>query len=253
MKAILIAALCLWVTLDVGAQNERRLSVNGHGEAKAAPAKLIINFEIAATDEVAPEALKKFTAKQKLVEKTAASLEIKDVKVVHANPKFAMKRANPYMMEQQGGKAPEYEVFQKVSLHVAGLDQMDEAKRIETAAAIVDALSQASLISKPNPNAQYEEMNFGVVNTGFGGGETGRNKNDLAAFDIVDTKKLEDDAMKAAVADAKKRAQFLAELNGVKVGKVLRISAANLQKNWNLTSKECSVSMDVSVDYEIVD
>lgn len=249
---MLIAGLCLLVTLDLGAQNERRLSVNGRGEAKAAPAKLIINFEIAATDEVAPEALKKFTAKQKLVEKTAASLEIKDVKVVHAHPKFAMKRANPYAMEQ-GGKAPEYEVYQKVALHVGGLEQMDEAKRIETAAAIVDALSQASLIAKPNPNAQYEEMNFGVVSTGMVGGETGRNKNDLAAYDIVDTKKLEDDAMKAAVDDAKKRAQFLAELNGVKVGKVLRISAGNVQRNWNLTAKECSVSVDLSVDYEIVD
>ena len=96
---------------------------------------------------------------------------------------------------------------------------------------------------RPAPHSLPPERSFDAL----------QSRRHLSVFDVADTRALEDEAIKAAVGEARKRAQMLADLTGVKVGKVLRVSTAGMQRNWNLSAKEISVSVDVSVDYEITD
>lgn len=265
MKFRSILVLTLILTTGLAAQRDRALSVSARGVAKAEPTRLVINVDVSATDDVPPEALKKFEAKMKLLEKTAAGLEVKEVKVLRGSTRFSTKRSNNQgfmVMEAGGGEAaaknPGYEVSEKVRLQIPGLDQMDAAKRLATTATVLDTLSQANFMPRVS-NPYEEQMGFAAVRVAGGafitseGNLAAQSSNELVVFEPASVAGLETEALKNAVADAKRRATMLAELNGVKIGKVLRVSTNSDSGAWSHSAKECSVSIDISIDFEIVD
>jgi uncharacterized protein len=57
--------------------------------------------------------------------------------------------------------------------------------------------------------------------------QAGANRINGISFDIADRKSAENDAIKAAIADAKARAQLMADAAGVTLGRVLSVSASS--------------------------
>lgn len=270
MRNYWILIACLAVSSAFG---QRSLTVTGTAEVKAQPEKLVLSVGLSGSDESAPEALKKFQARVKLLEKSVAGLDNKDAKIIRGSTRFGMKGAgnNPFMMDlgddgsSGAAKAPSYEVSETVKIEISGIGQLDAAKRIEMASSIVDALGQAGVMARGSgASGEATEVVGGAVRVFAAGaaialaepssygGSSGDN-NELVAFAASNDESLRQSALKLAVADAKSRAEFLAQLAGVKVGKVLTVVHNYPVRPIDSNAGECSASASVTVTYAIVD
>jgi uncharacterized protein YggE len=266
-RSYLLMVACLAVTSAFG---QRSLTVTGTAEVKAQPEKLVLSVGLSGSDESAPEALKKFQARVKLLEKSVAGLEQKDAKIIRGSTKFGMKGGgnNPFMMDMGddgsgGAKAPTYEVSETVKIEISGIGQLDAAKRIAMASSIVDALGQAGVMARGS-GATATDVAGGAVRVFAAGaaialaepasyGGSAASNDELVAFAAANDETLRQSALKLAVADAKSRAEFLAQLAGVKVGKVLSVVHNYPVRPLDTNAGECSASASVTVTYAIVD
>lgn len=162
--------------------------LSGEGKASATPDLAIINSGVVTEGKTARDALDANTAAMaKLVEAIkAAGIEDKDI----ATSGFSVQPRYIYSQRNDGTQEPPringYEVRNTVTVKVRDLTKLG---------AILDkAVTEGS------------------------------NQIDSLSFDIADKKKLTDDARKAALADARAKAELYAAAAGVKLGRLRELS-----------------------------
>jgi hypothetical protein len=112
------------------------------------------------------------------------------------------------------------QVAEKLKITITGIDQMPPEKVQAMVVKILDAARQSGLqIGPPPPTNYYQYQQFG------GGNDS------LVTYKVADPAAARTDAYKAAVADAKSKADQLATLSGGKLGKVLSVSEESPPQN----------------------
>lgn len=182
-SSLLAAALFLSPALAEDAARQRLITLNGHGEVKAAPDMAIVEFGSvtqAATAKAALEANNKKMAALLALLKTNG-IDDKDVQTSGFNvgPRYGNDSSQP-------PKVIGYEVTNTVTATVRKLDALG---------GLLDA----------------------VVNTGA-------NQINGISFGLADTKPLQDEARKAAVAEAAHKADVLTAAANVKLGALVSVS-----------------------------
>jgi len=277
--SILMTVVCL---LTAGAGAEDRAAAGGRGSeiavigtagAQVRPSVVEIGATLSAEGELANDArVKERDARQKVIDnlKTKAPEVTVEFRGVTVNPVFdagaiAMARQQQIMIQngmviqaqQQNQDVPRrYGVTEQVRLVLKDADKLEATKLVETVLRLIDTARESGLtIGQLNINQVNAYSSASVPPPPL---VVCKSANDAA---------VREQAYKAAMEDARKKASALAELSGVKIGKVVGVeemegpgqnaSAGQMgQKNTESLSAELlgelSLNVKLGVRFEIV-
>ena len=222
-SVLILAVSLLWAgtarAADPSAANT--ISVSGSATVKARPTTVVISGTLTGEAELAADASVKFGDQKKKVMGILTGLKNPDLTIESqgssvdqsADPNMQMR-----MMNGMGGTEaakPKVRITEQWKLVLHNADKQEPEKLLATVLKTIDAARDAGLQVGPPVPRNYYEMQMMQQN---GGG--------LASFKIADITEMQDQAYKAAVDDARHRAQRLADLSGVKLGRI--VSAQDL-------------------------
>jgi uncharacterized protein YggE len=191
------------------------ITVTGSGSASIMPNEAIMTMKIASKAELAGDAVVKFQDAKRRALKALKAAGIEGVTVKETGISLNRGSTNQQqqmMMAMGGGNAApakkEVGLAEKLEIRIAGLDKLDEAARIDRITKTIDAAKDAGL--------EFDAGNMNIYQVQFANADA----NAAVVFVAQDTDAVYRDARKAAVADAKRKAEELAELSGVSLGAV---------------------------------
>ncbi|HUY32129.1 MAG TPA: SIMPL domain-containing protein [Pirellulales bacterium] len=194
------------------------ISVYGTGETSAKPDLVEISLRANATAELTADALVKYKdTKRRTLEAfeklKLEKLEVEEQGVSLANQGSAeqMQMAMRGMMGTGSGKS-QVQISSSLHLRLSGIHDLSAEEVLETVGTLLDAAKDAGAEIGPTAAEVNMAWRYGNVPD-----ET------LVRFIINDLDKLREQAYENAVADARTRAERLAKLNGVKLGRVLGV------------------------------
>jgi uncharacterized protein YggE len=224
---LLIAGILAFQPLSFADENSTGITVTGVGTVKVRPSVAEIRSTVTGDGELAADANVKYLDARK---KAIASIE------AMKNPDLSVEPQGP-LLEQATDPAAQMRIAQGMSsdmgkqhvrisedlkIQLKNIDKLDPAKLVEMVVKIVDAGRDAGLQMGPPPAANYYQMQMQAQN---GGGDA------IVTFELPDKTKVEQEAYQKAVEDARAKAQRIADLSGIKLGKVLSVVDQETQSN----------------------
>ncbi len=207
------------------AQQLRTITVVGAGKASASPTHVLLRGRIEGQGETSNEAYEAFRAERTKIGEKLTDSEDGKTRVLYEGEKLmtpgAMMEAGIAAFPGDGGAAAgaakAYLVMESVVFKVAIENGME---REQITGPLTKLLDKAARAGVKFTLANHEmAMSFGIYGSNLPG---------LAEFTIDDPTRLRHDAYEAAVKDARARADRLASLTDVKVGRVVSIEELTL-------------------------
>jgi len=229
MPILTAALLLLPATFAVA---EDGISVTGTATVKGKPTEVEITGTITGEGEVANDASVKFRDGKKKATEAIDNLKNADLTMqtegsdIHEVMDPAQQQR---MMQGMGaGESPKVrvQISEKVKLRLKNVDKLDTDKLFETVLKLIDTSRDAGIAIGAAAPMNYYQMQMEMQNGGGGGGN-------LVQFKIPDTTDLQNEAYKQAIADARAKAQRVADLSGVKLGKVLSVHDNGVNSGQN--------------------
>ncbi|HUO07559.1 MAG TPA: SIMPL domain-containing protein [Phycisphaerae bacterium] len=208
-------ALTLW---GAAVRAEEGITVQGGGEATGKPTEVEITASLTGDGELATDATVKFRDAKKRALAAIAGLKNPDISVVTQGVSITNAMdANTQMMLMRGqavqGGTQKVQVRENDRIVLAHADKLEPDVLLDTVLKILDTAKDAGFqIGGPMPTSYYEMQQMG------GQGST------IVAFRLPELDALREQAYKAAVADARAKAQRIADLTGVKLGRILSVT-----------------------------
>jgi uncharacterized protein YggE len=207
-----------------GSNGGSGISVAGTGEVKGKPTVVEIGANVAGEAELAADAIVKYRDARRRAVEALNGLKLAGLKVDSGG--FAVNQGVDSAQAQaimQGNAAPggkqRVTVSEQLKLTLTGADKMKDEELMDIVLKILDTGRDAGLqIGRPGPRNYYEMQMF----YNNGGGQQGS----LVAFKLVEPDAMREQAYKAAMDDAKKKASRLANLAGVKLGRIVSVKDA---------------------------
>ena len=239
---------------------EEGIAVTGTATVKSKPTEVEITGTITGEGELANDASVKFHDAKKKATDAIDNLKNPDLTLepegseIHEAIDPAQQQR---MMQGMGaGETPKVrvQISEKVKLKLKNVDKMDNQKLFEQVLKLIDTSRDSGITIGGAAPMNYYQMQMEMQNGGGGGSQ-------LVKFRIPDTKDLQDKAYKDAVADARAKAQRLADLSGVKLGKVVYVhdegvsSGTDPQGNRTLDTQASSgtlAELPVTVNLQVV-
>ena len=249
------------------------ISVAGSGEVKGKPTVVEISGSVAGDAELAADAIVKYRDSRRRAVEALNGLKLEGLKVESGG--FAVNQGIDTAQAQammQGNAAPagksRVTVNEQLKIVLSGVEKLSDEELMDTVLKVLDTGRDAGLqIGAPTPR-NYYEMQM-LANRG-GAATTG-----LVSFKLTNPDALREQAYKQAMADARKKAERLASLAGVKLGRIVSVKDAvavggggsnpqqammmamygvSPQESAELTSgvyKEIEVRVNLAVQFEI--
>ena len=259
----LFAALAVVIFFVAGiplagfAQGEEGIVVQGSGVAKARPTQVEINGTITAEAELAADATVKFRDAKKRAMAAFAALKNPDLSIISSGVSVdSAADANTQMMMMRGMAVAN--VSQKVKITEASritlvnTDKLEPEALLDKVLKILDVAKDAGFQVGPAPASNYWELQMRMQGMPQEGG--------IVAFKPPDSTAVRDKAYGAALDDARGKAQRLADLAGIKLGRIVSVqertiaddNAAQAVYPWGFgaktTEKDTAVSGTTSGD-----
>ncbi len=191
------------------------LSVVGTATVKGRPTRVVIAATVAGEAELAADASVKYQDTKRKALAALAALGNADLSVDPQGPSVDQAMdpaAQQRIMQGQGGGdtvKQRVRVTEQLQLVLKGADGLPPEKLTQTVLKVIDAARDAGLQVGPPPPRNWNELQ--------NQSSTAR----LVTYEIPDASALQEQAYKAAMADARVKAQRLADLSGVKLGPVV--------------------------------
>ena len=233
--------------------------MQGSGVAKARPTEVEINGTIAAEAELAADATVKFRDTKKRALAAFAALKNPDLSIISSGVSVeSAADANAQMMMMRGMAVPagtnqKVRIVENSRITLVNTDKLDPDALLDKVLKILDVAKDAGFQVGPAPPGNYQEMVMRMQGMQQDSG--------IVAFKLPDSSAAHDKAYEAAIEDARGKAQRLAELAGVKLGRVISVqekasddnnSGANVVYPWGFgaknTEKDTAVSGSTSGD-----
>jgi uncharacterized protein YggE len=213
--AWMVGLFCVGSAVAAAAENEG-ITVVGIGKVDARPTIVEMSGTVQGDAELAGDAVTKYHGNRQAAIDAIGALGIEGLTIDGGGIaiKSEMNEAQMQAM-RRGMPAPagsnKLSVSEPLKLRLTGVDQMDTEQLLETIVRIVDAGKDAGVIIGPkldyNPYYGYQGNTSGA----------------LATFKLENVDGFKSQAYEKAIADARKQATRLAELAGVKLGRVTGI------------------------------
>jgi uncharacterized protein YggE len=197
------------------------ISVAGSGEAKGKPTAVEISANVSGDAELAADAIVKYRDTKRRAVEALDGLKLEGLKIESGG--FAINQGMDAAQQQAmmngnavaGSGKQRVTVTEQIKVVLSGLDKLRDEELMDTVLKVVDTGRDGGLqIGAPQPRNYYEmQMMY----------NNGRGNSNLVNFVIPDAEALRDQAYKAAMDDARKRAERLASLAGVKLGRILSV------------------------------
>jgi len=195
------------------------IAVQGVGEVKARPNLVEIDLRTSGSGEITGDALVKYQDSKRRTLEAFEKLKMANLKIEEGGLSIngAMTPQQLQVIQQglqnQAIKVP-VQIGGVLHLKLSGVQEMQPLKLMETIGSLLDVAKDAGVGLGPTA----EQINYGY------------NYQDqpLCRFVLQDFQPLREQAYKAAVADARSRAQRLADLNNVALGQVLGVQEIEL-------------------------
>jgi uncharacterized protein YggE len=200
------------------------ISVAGSGEVKAKPKVVEINATVTGDAELAADAIVKYRDARRRAVDALNGLKLEGLKIDTNGFSVAQGVDSAQMQAMmQGNAAPagkqRVSVTEQLKLNLAVSDKAKDEELMDTVLKVLDTGRDAGLvIGRAAPRNYYEMQMF--YNSG------GAQQGNLVAFKLTDTDGLREQAYKLAMEDAKKKAERLANLAGVKLGRIISVKDA---------------------------
>ena len=217
-RSAVIAALCMLTCYSCFAQAENSgITVIGSGTAKGKPTEVEIAATVSGEAELTNDAMVKFRDAKKRALAAVEAMKIKDLQI-EPNGLSVGQAMDPNMQQQMmrgGGMAavgkPKIQISENLKITLKNVDKLEPGALMDTLMKIIDNGRDAGLGIGPQINQQnyYQYQQQAAV--------------PMLNFKIVEPRSLRDEAYKQAIDDAKSKAQKLADLAGVKLGKIINI------------------------------
>lgn len=224
---VLAMAALVWLGAASGtaARADEGIVVQGAGQAKARPTQVEIQASISGEAEIASDATVKFRDARKRALAAIEALKNPDLKVesagISVNQPMDANQQQMMMQGRSGGGAvkQKVQVAENSKIVLANVDKLTPEALLEMVLKIVDTAKDAGFQIGPGAASNYYEIQarMGAANS-------------IVSFKIPDTAALRDQAYQAAIEDAKAKARKLADLAGVKLGRVISIQEAPAAK-----------------------
>jgi uncharacterized protein YggE len=218
--AVLTALLLISAAPLRAADNTDGITVIGNGEAKSRPTQVEISGLVAGDAELAADAIVKYRDAKKHAVDALNNLKLPSLSIESQG--FTVNQAIDQNMQMQmmrgmnpGANAKaKVQVAEQLRLVLKDLDKIENEKLMDTLLKVLDTAKDNGLVVGPGLPQNYYQMQMAV--------QQGRGTS-MITFKLPDPKELRDAAYKDAMENAKTRAQRLADLSGVKLGKILSI------------------------------
>ena len=215
------ATIPLLLAIPMLAHAEDGITVTGSGTVKGKPTVVEISGTISGEGELANDASVKFHDTKKKATTAIENLKNPDLTMQTEGSDIheAMDPAQQQrIMQGMGnGETPKVRVniSETVKLRLKNVDKLETPKLFEQVLKLIDTSRDSGIVIGNAQPMNYYQMQMQMQNGGGG--------SNLVQFKIPDITDLENQAYKLAVADARAKAQRIADLSGVKLGKVLSV------------------------------
>jgi len=205
------------------------ITVSGSAEVKIKPDQVVIGAVVSGEAELTNDAMVKYRDAKKRAIAAIEALKLPNVKVEASGVSVSQAMdPNAAQMMMQGRPAnvgkSKVRAMENLKITISEADKSTNDALMDVIMKLIDAGRDAGLqIGSAMPSNWYQyqmEMNHG------GGNQ------DIPQFKVTDVAAHRDEAYKKAMDDAKSKAQHLADLAGVKLGRIISIHAST-GKNGN--------------------
>ena len=217
MNSRFIPAAALWSALALlasAAAQEVGILVHGVGEVKAKPNLVEIDLQTAGSAEITGDAVVKYQDSKRRTLEAFNKLKMENLKIEEGGLTInGAMTPQQIQILQQGNQVQNMKVPVQIGgvlrLRLAGVQEMNALKLMETIGSLLDVAKDCGAGLGPT----QQQINYGY----------NYQEQPLCKFVLQDFQALRDQAYKSAVADARSRAQKLAELTGIGVGSVISV------------------------------
>ncbi len=210
------------VSTLAAAQENEGIVVRGEGSATAGPTEVELSATVSGEAPLATDALVKFrdAKKRALAAITAMKNPNLSVESSGVSVNSGTMDANTQMMIMRGMAAPNtsqnVRLMETSRIILKHTDQLKQDELLEKLLKILDVAKDAGFQIGAAPPRNWYEMQMRA--------QEGDDSNGVSiAFKLPDASAVRDQAYQTAMADAKKKAQRLAELSGAKLGSIVSV------------------------------
>jgi uncharacterized protein YggE len=222
--SVLAAGLVLagWGAAPAAAQlqqNEPGITVEGSGEARSTPDVVEINLKLSARAELTDDAVVKHRDARKRALETFKALKLENLKLEDKDLSLRPGNAQEMWqmmwngMPQSQNKRTQIEVGSTLRARLVDVAKVPTEELMSTIGKLLDAAQDSGAGLGMSDSDMMMMRYYGY----------GRQNNSLVKFVVTNIGEIREQAYDRAVADARKRAERLARLNGVKLGPVLAV------------------------------
>jgi len=225
--AVCVGILALLLATPANAAGEQGggITVTGSGEAKARPTSVEMSAIVTGEAELAADAVVKFKDSRRRAVKAIEELKIASLSIESKG--FTLNQGMDPNAQQMmmRGMAPStskqrVQVTEPLRLVIKDVDKMNDEDLMNTVLKVIDAGRDAGLtVGGPMPQ-NYYQMQI-MMQQGNAPG--------MASFKIADPAALREQAYAKAIENARFKAERLARLAGVKLGKVTSVQDSVVQ------------------------
>ncbi|HTL29632.1 MAG TPA: SIMPL domain-containing protein [Tepidisphaeraceae bacterium] len=230
MFGVLLAALFL-AAAPLRAAETDGITVIGNGEAKSRPTQVEISGLVAGDAELAADAIVKYRDAKKHAVDALTNLKLPSL-VIESQGFTVNQALDPNMQAQvmrgmnPGNNAKaKVQVAEQIRLVLKDLDKIESEKLMDTLLKVLDTAKDNGLVVGPGLPQNYYQWQMAM--------QQNRGQS-MISFKLPDPKELRDAAFKDAMENAKARAARLAELSGVKLGKIISVREGAPSQNTNV-------------------
>ncbi len=196
------------------------ITVIGNGTVKGKPTLIEVDVNVSGQGELASDARVKYQDAKKKGLAALDALKNPDLSVESEGPAIsepADPQAQMRMMQGMGGAVTaktKVQISETLKIQIKAVDKLQPDQILETVLKLIDTCHDAGLAVGPAPATNYFQMQMRA--------QSGA-PDALVSFKIPDKAELENRAYGQAVADAKAKAERIAALSGVKLGRVMSV------------------------------
>jgi uncharacterized protein YggE len=221
-------AAALVIVCSPGARADEGITVAGVGTAKAKPTVVEIGATVTGEAELTADAMVKYRdAKRRAIEKLQG-LKIASLTIESSG--FAINAAvdatqQMRMMQGMGGgeaTKQKVQVTEHLKLQIKDVDKLELDAMMQMILKVIDTGKDAGLVIGPPTATNYYQMQLQAQ---MGSGSS------LMSFKYPNAPSLREKAYKTAVDDARQKASKLAELSGLKLGRILAVTEGGNQSS----------------------
>ena len=225
-------AVMMLLALPRASAEQTGITVLGSGVAKGKPTQVQIEATVSGEAELTNDAMVKYRDAKKRAIAAVEGLKLPNLTVESTGVSVSEAldpNTQQQMMQGRFGTAGKPKVLTTESLKIVikEIDKTATDALLDTVMKVIDTGRDAGLQIGPPMPTNWNQYN-NMMNNGQGLGQG------MLQFKIGDSSVQRDQAYKDAMEDAKKKAQRLADLAGVKLGKIVSVQDSMAMKNGNV-------------------